>query len=116
MSILEGPPSSTTVNSGGTEIISSGATLVGATVKSGGLVSGAGALAGILTVSSGGAVFGGSVVSGATDVLWVGGFESGVTVNSGGILELAGLTISSGAPASAFVATFRHDAQRRVSR
>jgi len=84
-----------TVLSGGTEVVSAGGTASGATVSGGGR----------LVASSGATASGGTFSAEATDVLHSGGTETAVAVGSGALLDLADLTIVSGAIGTAYVQT-----------
>jgi autotransporter passenger strand-loop-strand repeat protein len=82
-----GVASRTLVDYGGVEIIKSGGFDSGATVY--GLLSGPGVETGAIHVAAGGSVVGVTFASGALDYLSTGANQSGVTVSSGGTLELA---------------------------
>ncbi len=86
-----GVASGTTVNSGGTLELLSGATMVGTTVSAGGT----------LEIGSGYVISDYFVSSGATLEIASGGAASGTTLSSGGTLELLGGTTTNGVAISA---------------
>jgi hypothetical protein len=83
---------------GGTYYIVNGysvsSTSAGVTVSSGGSLTGAGGVSGLLTVFSGGVASGVSVLSGGTDLVDSGARQSGVKVDSGAVLDAIGLKIT----------------------
>lgn len=87
----------TTVNSGGVLTGKRGGLLSGGLIASGGVAAGAGSVAGMLEVSSGGSLSGLRFNSGATDLYDSGASEIHVTIASGGTLILPDYIISSGA-------------------
>jgi autotransporter passenger strand-loop-strand repeat protein len=76
------------ISSGGAEELLSGASVGDATVSAGGVLSGAGAVKGLLTVAAGGRIYSFNATSGAEIVLDAAATASGVGVASGGTLEI----------------------------